>query len=294
MHESEHSKPGRFAPPAQIVNAAGIPDVELQQFDDGPRARDIDIAKALGFVRPRDIRQLIERNLSEIEGFGLALCRTAPIRSGKGRVTEVKEYWLNEEQALLIASISDAERAPEVRRMLIRVFVAWRRGDLPPHPANVAVPHNVQVSVAREARLQYKMFRSVARDIGLKGNQAVLSANRATKLTTGFDVMGALGITHIDAVVNEPDLIPSSIALRLGVSGAKEVNRLLCRLDYQTAHRDHKDRIYYELTPKGESAGGVYKDTGKRHESGVPVKQLHWPASIVDRLRGEMERGLLI
>ncbi len=96
-----------------------------------PRVRDIDLGERLGFERPRVIRELIERNKAEVESFGLAPRRTAPITSGKGRVTEVQEYWLNEEQALLVATISNAPKAPQVRAMLIRVFVAWRRGELP-------------------------------------------------------------------------------------------------------------------------------------------------------------------
>lgn len=40
------------------------------------------------------------------------------------RGNEVAEFWLTEEQSLLVATLSDAERAPEVRSMLIRVFVA--------------------------------------------------------------------------------------------------------------------------------------------------------------------------
>ena len=44
---------------------------------------------------------------------------------------QVQEYLLNEEQALLLATVSSAPNAPAVRAMLIRTFVAWRRGHLP-------------------------------------------------------------------------------------------------------------------------------------------------------------------
>jgi predicted transcriptional regulator len=149
-------------------------------------------------------------------------------------------------------------------------------------------PSPTQIAVAREARLQYRMFRGMLKDLNIKGNQAVLAANRATVMTTGFDAMGALGITHAKAEVNEPDLRPSDIAERLGLRTAQEVNKLLLQFGYQSAHRDHKARLYYELTPKGERAGGVFKDTGKHHGNGVPVKQLMWTAGICDRLRSDM------
>lgn len=114
--------------PARIGNA--LTDIELTEVDGEPRARDLDIAERLGFERPRDIRKLIERNLPEIESFGVCatVARTPDQRGGR----PATEYWLTEEQALLVASRSDAENAPTVRRMLIKVFVAWRRGHLAP------------------------------------------------------------------------------------------------------------------------------------------------------------------
>lgn len=102
-----------------------VADVALTVFDGDPRALDLDIAKRLGFGRPRDIRKLIERNRSELERFGTCATVARVVRGNA-----VEEFWLNEEQALLVAALSDAERAPEVRHMLIKVFVAWRRGHL--------------------------------------------------------------------------------------------------------------------------------------------------------------------
>lgn len=261
---------------------ANIPTINLKAFSDGPRALDLDIAKRLGFDRPRDIRKLIERNKAELERFGI--CATVAQNHSGGRGRPTNEYWLNEEQSLLIATLSETEKAAEVRHMLIKVFVAWRRGDL--RPVEVSEPS--KMLVAREARLQYGMFRGMLKELGIKGNQAVLSANRATKMTTGFDAMGALGITHIDASINQPDLNPTEIARRLGLTNAQAVNKLLVQYGYQTPHRDGKGRVYYELTPKGENSGGVFKDTGKRSDHGVPVKQLLWASGIVDLLRVDM------
>ncbi|MDO6966993.1 Rha family transcriptional regulator [Rhizobium alvei] len=170
------------------------------------------------------------------------------------------------------------------------VMEAELRGNIQSARVKVNVPTNERLAVAREGRLQFRMFRSVARDIGLKGNQAVLSANRATKMTTGFDVMGALGLMRIDAEVNQPDLRPSDIAERLGIRSAQEANKLLVRFEYQNALRDHKGHVYYELTPKGERAGGVFKDTDKKTGHGVPIKQLMWASRIVDLLRSDMEQ----
>lgn len=107
--------------------------------EEEPRLQDLKIAEALGFERPRNIRNLIKANICELERFGALLQSAKAVTSGRGRQMEVSEYWLNEEQALLIATLSDAPRAAEVRHMLIKVFVAWRRGQVPPAPESL--PH---------------------------------------------------------------------------------------------------------------------------------------------------------
>ena len=107
---------------SHIANIA-IPEVGLTEIDGEPRARDLDLAERLGFSRPRDIRKLIERNIVEITTYGPCATVARPVQSN-----EVSEYWLSEEQALLVAVLSNAANAPAVRAMLIKAFVAWRRG----------------------------------------------------------------------------------------------------------------------------------------------------------------------
>jgi hypothetical protein len=111
-------------------NVHPIAEIGLTEIDGEPRARDLDLADRLGFERPRKIRELIERNISEIETLGPSPRRGAMVDIGSGATRAVEEYWLNEEQALLVAILSKAPKAPAVRAMLIKVFVAWRRGHL--------------------------------------------------------------------------------------------------------------------------------------------------------------------
>lgn len=96
-----------------------------------PRIHDERLGERLGLSRPRDIRKLIDRNRAELEGYGLLRQRGAPIKSGKGRIQEVQEYWLNEGQAMLICMFARTDDAADVRREIIQVFLAWRRGSLP-------------------------------------------------------------------------------------------------------------------------------------------------------------------
>lgn len=48
-------------------------------LDGEPRVRDIELAERLGFDRPSNIRNLIQRNIKEIEALGSLLRREAMI-----------------------------------------------------------------------------------------------------------------------------------------------------------------------------------------------------------------------
>ena len=119
----------------ETTESRNVPDLlPLAVIEDQPCARDLDIAERLGFERPRNIRNLIERNKAEIEAFGVcfAVKQTSGVKGGRPS----QEYWLNEEQSLLVATLSNAPKAAEVRSMLIRTFVAYRCGQLEPPPAS--------------------------------------------------------------------------------------------------------------------------------------------------------------
>ena len=109
---------------------------DLHVIDDEPRIHDLRLAEALGFGRVYDIRQLIQRNSGELVGFG-EVYGTVPKTSRRGG-RPTTEYHLNEAQALLICMFSQTRRAAEVRKQLIEVFMAWRRGELtqPVQPAS--------------------------------------------------------------------------------------------------------------------------------------------------------------
>nr|HMO30064.1 hypothetical protein [Enterovirga sp.] len=106
---------------------------DLTVSGDEPRILDLVLAGRLGFVAPREIRQLILRNKAELEGYG-NLWRRATKSLGRGRPGH--EYHLNEAQALLICALARTSMAARIRRELITVFMEYRRGTLPkPQPA---------------------------------------------------------------------------------------------------------------------------------------------------------------
>ena len=101
---------------------------QLNDQDGEPRVSDVILAERLGFAQPRDIRKLIERNRAELETYG-EVCATVAQTTEKGG-RPGKAYYLNEGQALVICALSRTPQAALVRRQIIEVFLAYRRGKL--------------------------------------------------------------------------------------------------------------------------------------------------------------------
>ncbi|MDM8569308.1 hypothetical protein QUF50_07355 [Thiotrichales bacterium HSG1] len=90
--------------------------------------------------------------------------------------------------------------------------------------------------------------------------------------------MQIFGITSQPAEIQQNLLIPSDIAKRTGLKNARPVNVKLIELGLQTKHRDHKNRIYYQLTEKGHKYG-QYQDfnTGK-----TTRRNIRWYENILE------------
>jgi hypothetical protein len=104
-----------------------------------PCVHDLRVAEALGFKRPRVIRELVERNKGELETYG-----PLAVRYGKSRGQAFTEFFLSEGQALVICALARTEKAAAVRRQLIEVFLAYRRGELASSDATVAVLRRIE------------------------------------------------------------------------------------------------------------------------------------------------------
>lgn len=103
----------------------------LHDIEGEARVLDEDLAERLGMASRTDIRHtLIKRHADELATYGGL--RQLVVNSGGKVGRPSKGYYLNEEQALLVAMFSGTPKAAEVRREVIRVFTAWRRGELTP------------------------------------------------------------------------------------------------------------------------------------------------------------------
>lgn len=106
-----------------------IPVSALAEHAGEPRIMDLVLAERLEMVDRHDVRRLIERNREELEMHGELFSGTVPENTGR-RGRPGKAYWLNEGQALVICALSRTEKAAQVRKILIDVFMAWREGKL--------------------------------------------------------------------------------------------------------------------------------------------------------------------
>ena len=75
----------------------------IATVDGEPRILDIDLARSLGFDRPRDIRKIIAQYKANLLEFGVCFT-VGQIHHGPGRLSI--EYWLNKQQALSITAKS--------------------------------------------------------------------------------------------------------------------------------------------------------------------------------------------
>ncbi len=124
----------------------------------------------------------------------------------------------------------------------------------------------------------------MAKACGLKGNQAVISADHAVQKITGESPLQLLGATHLIAPVQEQSFTPTQLGelFEPKISG-RAINTLLAENGYQTKESD-----YWVMTKQGESFGELL-DTGKKHSNGTPVKQLKWYRSIVQKITAKDE-----
>lgn len=124
-----------------------------------------------------------------------------------------------------------------------------------------------------------KGMLSMAKAFGLQGNQAILSADKATRKLTGESPLELLDITHLHAPVQQMTFTPTQLGQQLTPSiSAIKVNVLLSDLGLQEKVNDT-----WLPTDKGNAYAEVL-DTGKKHSNGTPVKQVKWYSGIVDLL----------
>lgn len=177
----------------------------------------------------------------------------------------VQEYQINERDSYVVV----AQLCPEFTAKL----VDWWQATKGLKPTVAASTRPTALSSA------FRSCMSIAKLAGLKGNQAVLSADRATRKLVGQSPLELLEITHLHAPVQEVSLTPTQIGeLLTPAIGARKVNQKLAEIGLQERAGE-----MWVATEKGIPYCEVL-DTGKKHSDGTPVKQLKWYQSVVGQL----------
>jgi len=139
-------------------------------------------------------------------------------------------------------------------------------------------------SVSLDPSLEIAPFAQTKADeldkLGIVGNAKQIALNNSIKQQFGCDILAIFGIESPVAEIQQALLIPTEIAKRVGLKNARPVNVKLIEFGLQTKHRDHKNRLCYQLTEDGLKYG-QYQDTSKKLNSGTPVRTIKWYESVL-------------
>lgn len=105
---------------------------DLRVLGGEPRIADHSLAQTLGYLSVKKVRQLISRHYGELTRHGEVWTQSEakPQETADSGGRPATSFLLNEPQTLLVCMFSRTNAAAEVRRQVIEVFMAWRRGEL--------------------------------------------------------------------------------------------------------------------------------------------------------------------
>lgn len=212
-----------------------------------------------------DIRNVIEANPDK--GFTELNFQPSSYTDPTGR--KLPEYQLTRDGTMLLIMGYTGTKAMALKTAYIKRFnemeQALRNG--------AQVQHQVSYSPRELLDAAQLIYQSA----GLEGNQLTLALDKANTAITGKSLL-ALGDVQLVAPTQERLLNPTELGKPLGLS-PRTVNSRLQAKGFQV-----KGVAGWELTSTGKALGGVYLDTGKKHSSGVPVRQIKWPATVATEL----------
>lgn len=213
----------------------------------------------------RDIRNVLESNPDK--EFGQRNFAPSSYRNEQNK--EQPEYLLTRDGTMLLIMGYTGSKAMALKTAYIKRFnemeQALRNG--------AQVQHQVGYSPRELLDAAELIYQSA----GLEGNQLTLALDKANTALTGKSLL-ALGEVQLIASTQERLLNPTELGKPLGLS-PRAVNSRLQAKGFQI-----KGVAGWELTASGKALGGVYLDTGKKHSSGVPVRQIKWPATVATEL----------
>ena len=205
-----------------------------------------------------DIRNIIASNSDE--EFGRLNFQQSTYRNEQNK--EQPDYLLTRDGTMLLIMGYTGEKALALKTAYIKRFNEME-----------AMLKDVGSSALTLERT-LNIARMVLEPAGITGNQLTISLDNLIKAKTGESMLALTG-TQLVAPQAKQLLTPTQLGEPLGLSAIK-VNKRLEALGLQ-----FKTEAGWQPTDAGLAKGAVMLDTGKRHSSGVPVRQLKWPADIL-------------
>lgn len=118
--------------------------------------QDLQLAKALGYKRPTNIRNLIARHRRSLEAIGSLLQREAMIEAGKGATRAVTEFHLTKAQATFLVAKAGTQEADSVLILVSEAFAMLAQGRLA--AVDEAAQAELDAAVARGAE-RHRLMR---------------------------------------------------------------------------------------------------------------------------------------
>ena len=139
-------------------------------------------------------------------------------------------------------------------------------------PPKLSREERDRLLLAREAYKTAKLF-------GFNENMAILSADNYCKNTLGTGVLAHMGATHLIADERGKVYTPTELGKLLD----PPLSAVKLNLALEAAGLQRKEMGGW--LPCDEAEGLFeWADTGKKHSSGLPVKQLRWFKDVLERL----------
>lgn len=171
----------------------------------------------------------------------------------------------------------------EFHLKVIRAFKALAKGDIE-KAQQIARPSTEKPTPLPSATTAFKSMYSLAKLIGLSGNQAILSANNAVFKYHGVN---CLNLLDHQALTAEDQRGRTYTATGLGNEFLNMSGRCGAKVNKMLEASGLIDREQATNRPIPTNTGakhGEWADTGKQH-GGAPVKEWRWFSSVVDLIQ---------
>lgn len=211
------------------------------------------------------------------QGLGDGFVNDIPIVDSLGR--EQQAIIVAESSATYLLSRSNTEKGRELNRFIhVEVIPSIRKTGSYSVPNTPAAP---SIRAERELQALARETMRTLKAFGIVGNAAVISTDNYCRAIAGRSLLAALDATHLLADPRGRTYTPTE----LGKMCVPQLSAIKLNLELEAAGLQKRDMGEWMPTDKAAHLC-EWLDTGKRHGSGAPVKQLRWFRAVLERLPG--------